>query len=94
MKGLTALALVDEAEGSLIKLKVEFCAMLASEGAPSQEIRQRVAGRLTERAHSLRGDYGFRSIDRVLGQKAPNRVHELLLEVAQVLAGEPLPTGP
>lgn len=93
VKGLTALALVDEAEGSLINLKVELSAMLASERAPSQEICQRVAGRLTERAQSLRGDYGFRSIDRVLGQQTPNRVRESLLEVAQVLAGEPLPAG-
>lgn len=48
---------------------------------------------LTERAHSLRGDYGFRSIGRVLGQQTPNRVRESLLEVSQVLAGEPLPAG-
>ncbi|WP_353231996.1 hypothetical protein [Pseudomonas helleri] len=91
VKGLTALALAEDDEVSLINLKADLRVMLASDGAPSQEIRQRAADRLTERAHNPFGDRGFRSIDRVLGQQAPNRVREALLEMAQILVGEPQP---
>ncbi|WP_342651232.1 hypothetical protein [Pseudomonas sp. REB1044] len=91
VKGLTALALAEGGEDSLTNLQVELRAMLASDGAPSQEIRQRAADRLTERAHNPFGDRAFRSIDRILGQQTPNRVRDALLEMAQILADEPQP---
>ncbi|MOA44724.1 hypothetical protein D3C78_1670440 [compost metagenome] len=64
--------------------------MLASKGGPSAEMRHRTAERLAAGARQIRNIHPFRSIDRVLGQQDNARVRGLLLEMAQMLAGEPL----
>ncbi|MNN94713.1 hypothetical protein D3C81_2133870 [compost metagenome] len=53
-------------------------------------MRHRTAERLAAGARQIRNIHPFRSIDRVLGQQDNARVRGLLLEMAQMLAGEPL----
>ena len=90
VKALVALAIAEGTEEAVVTLKAQFGEMLASKGAPSAEMCQRTAERLTAGARQIRNIHPFRSIDRVLGQQDNARVRGLLLEMAQMLAGEPL----
>ena len=71
-------------------LKTQFREMLVSEGAPSAEVRVRTAANLARSATELRRRGTAHLINRTLTQQNPSTVRALLLEMAGILAVEPL----
>jgi hypothetical protein len=89
IEALAALAIREGTPEAATALKTRFSEMLASQGAPSAEVRARVAANLARGANQLRHHYAVRSIDRMLAQQDHSTVRALLLEIAGVLAIEP-----
>ena len=89
VKGLVALVILEGTPEAATALKTQFRELLAREGAPSMELRTRSATSLTRSANSARRFDGFRSIDRSLAQQDQGAVRELLLQMADIVAGEP-----
>ena len=89
VKGLVALAIGEGPPEVATALKTQFRTMLASEGAPSAEVRARTAANLTRSANQLQYRDSFHSIDRTLAQQDHAIVRRLLLEMAEILAEEP-----
>lgn len=88
IKALTALAIDEGTHGAMTVLKARFREMLASEGAPSAEVRVRAATNLARNANQMRRTHAVCSVDRALAQQDQVAVRELLLEMAGVLTGE------
>lgn len=91
VKALVALAIGEGTPEAVTALKTQFREMLASEGAPSVEVRARTANNLVRSANQFRRFDAFRSIERTLAEQDHAAVRALLLEMADVLAVEPRP---
>lgn len=89
IKALVALAIGEGTPEVAAALKTQFRKMLASEGAPSAEVRARTAANLTRNANQLQHRHSFHSIDRTLARQDDATVRTLLLEMAEILADEP-----
>lgn len=89
IKALVALAIMEGADEAAQALNTKFGEMLASDGAPSEEIRQRTAEHLRTRAHELGSYHSFQSVDRALALQEPAIVRELLLTMVDMLAPHP-----
>ncbi|MBV7555585.1 hypothetical protein KW841_24865 [Pseudomonas sp. PDM28] len=89
VKSLVALAIDEGTQEAVAALKTQLREMLASEGAPSAEVRARAAANLARSANELRHIDAFDSVDRTLAQQDHFTVRALLLEVAGILAAEP-----
>jgi hypothetical protein len=89
VEGLAALAIGEGTPEAVTALKTRFHQMLASEGAPSPEVRARAATNLARSANQLRHLDALHSIDRTLAQQDHPTVRTLLLEMVDVLAVEP-----
>ncbi|WP_270809138.1 hypothetical protein [Aeromonas sp. QDB08] len=90
VKGLVALTIDEGTQEAATRLKSQFREMLASEGAPSAEVRARASANLERCATELRRSGTVHLIDRTLAGQDPSTVHALLLEMAGILAVEPL----
>ncbi len=90
VKGLVALAIGEGTPEAATTLKTQFREMLVSEGAPSAEVRVRTAANLARSATELRHRGTAHIINRTLTQQNPSTVRALLLEMAGILAVEPL----
>lgn len=89
VKGLVTLAIWEGTPQAVTSLKTQFREMLASEGAPPMELRAGSATNLTRSANQLRRYEGLGAIDRALAQQDQGSVRALLLEMADILAGDP-----
>lgn len=89
VKGLTALAIREGTPEAVIVLKTQLRKMLAGTESPAMELRANAATNLARSANQIRHFDGFRSIDRVLAQQDQGAVRKLLLEMADIIAGEP-----
>src|SRR5699024_7871336 len=86
VKGLAALAIGEETPEAATALKTRFREMLASEGAPSTEVRAHAAANLAKVANQFWHLDAVHSIDRTLAQQDHSTVCVLLSEMVDVLA--------
>jgi hypothetical protein len=85
--GLVALTVNEESPQSVVSLKAKFAAMLASDGAPPPDIRDRTARELRRSAQEYRrADIGYSRIDRALARRDQAAVNALLLELADMFS--------
>lgn len=85
VEALIALAIEEGTPEAMATLKIKLRQMLASEGAPSLEIRTRAATNLVDNANKLRRASGFWSIDRTLARQDNVTVREALIEMAGII---------
>ena len=91
LSALCALALKAKGPSRADQLKVEVAARLASPDAPNQELRDRAASDLREKAKALRHrEFETDLVEQILASTDQKKTKNLLLDVAEMLS--PLPS--